>query len=366
MGTPLRQVLDTLGHGLSDDRTIGVVLSGVSNPPLGPDQLDTPLTYEDMAKTGSGLGSASFIVIADDESMLGVAAGVARFLAVESCGQCEPCKRDGLAIADGLSDGDMTGLDGRLSTVARGARCALAGQTERVVGALIALSRPAAADEVVKRYPIVPLVDIENDRAVYDLAFLEKQPDWTYASEARDSFSWPAQHLAGQPVTINPPHTAESNLPGTDFGRAPGGDEVFSILHAAHRRIEQRLGTLRSATVGERGEEIHRLRDDVEHHRRAVEHIIYPLVSRFEPGIGDDVVWYPEHHEQRASRLLKRLDLAETAVSPRLVDELCADVHASLIEIDLRVLPLLESAIEGDPNEVARITAAVDDFLQVQ
>ena len=30
------------------------------------------------------------------------AAGVARFLAVESCGQCTPCKADGLALADAL------------------------------------------------------------------------------------------------------------------------------------------------------------------------------------------------------------------------------------------------------------------------
>ena len=64
-----------------------------------PARLDTPLTYEDMEAAGSGLGACGFIVFDDADDMVAVAAGVARFLAVESCGQCTPCKQDGLAIA---------------------------------------------------------------------------------------------------------------------------------------------------------------------------------------------------------------------------------------------------------------------------
>ena len=62
--------------------------------------LDTPLTYEDMEAAGSGLGAAGFIVFDDATTSSPSPQGVARFLAVESCGQCTPCKQDGLAIAD--------------------------------------------------------------------------------------------------------------------------------------------------------------------------------------------------------------------------------------------------------------------------
>ena len=47
--------------------------------------------------SAAGSGTASFIVVDDGTDMTAVAAGVARFLAVESCGQCTPCKQDGLA-----------------------------------------------------------------------------------------------------------------------------------------------------------------------------------------------------------------------------------------------------------------------------
>jgi NADH:ubiquinone oxidoreductase subunit F (NADH-binding) len=79
------------------------VLIGASNAVLGPEQLDIPLTYEDMQAAGSGLGSGSYLVYDQRDDMVAVAAGVARFLAVESCGQCTPCKQDGLEISDRLA-----------------------------------------------------------------------------------------------------------------------------------------------------------------------------------------------------------------------------------------------------------------------
>ncbi|MEZ5138235.1 MAG: hypothetical protein R2711_05570 [Acidimicrobiales bacterium] len=41
---------------------VRAVLPGVSAPMVGPDGLDTPLTYEDMTSLGSGLGSAGSTV----------------------------------------------------------------------------------------------------------------------------------------------------------------------------------------------------------------------------------------------------------------------------------------------------------------
>ncbi|MDQ1503983.1 MAG: hypothetical protein QOD57_1710, partial [Actinomycetota bacterium] len=101
MGTPLAEVIETIGG--PGGPPVKAVLSGVANPFLPGDRLDTPVTYEDMQAAGTGLGAAGFLVFSDGDDLAAVAAGVARFLAVESCGQCTPCKQDGLAIADILT-----------------------------------------------------------------------------------------------------------------------------------------------------------------------------------------------------------------------------------------------------------------------
>ena len=95
MGTPLRHVLDRLGGGPVPGAPVKAVLSGVANPVILGDQLDVPVSHEGMKSIGCGLGSAGFMVFAEPTDMVAVAAGVARFLSIESCGQCTPCKTDG-------------------------------------------------------------------------------------------------------------------------------------------------------------------------------------------------------------------------------------------------------------------------------
>jgi hypothetical protein len=133
--------------------------------------------------------------------VVALAAGVARFLSIESCGQCEPCKADGLAIADLLADHDRTTdpadqldrLDALLDTVADNARCALATQQQLVIRSVLdlypqAMGEGAAEDVAVE--PILPLVDIVDGRAVLDTGHLTKQPDWSH--DEVDSGAWPA------------------------------------------------------------------------------------------------------------------------------------------------------------------------------
>ena len=68
------------------------------------DQLDTPVSYEGMQRDRHrARRRPAFIVFDDETDLVAVAAGVSRFLAVESCGQCTPCKQDGLAITDALA-----------------------------------------------------------------------------------------------------------------------------------------------------------------------------------------------------------------------------------------------------------------------
>ena len=207
MGTPLGDVIDAVGGGVPSGRSISAVLVGVSNAVVRADQLDTPLTYEAMKAIGSGLGSAGFIVIGDDEPAIGVAAGASRFLAVESCGQCTPCKQDGAeislllgTIAGGIGTvDDLATVAARLETVATGARCSLATQHQVVVGSLLtafdgqirAGFDPGAVSVEVKL--IAPLVDIDGHSASDDASFSGKQLDWTY--DATDSGKSPVERF---------------------------------------------------------------------------------------------------------------------------------------------------------------------------
>jgi NADH-quinone oxidoreductase subunit F len=147
-----------------------------------------------MAAIGSGLGSCGFLVFDDETDFVSVAHGVSRFLAVESCGQCTPCKDDGKRIAEGLdrlrrSEAEPEELEiviEKLETVTDGARCYLAQQHQNVVRSIIATfhgqfrahedrARPAS-DEV----PIAAIRNLQGDAVLIDEQQLRKQPDWTY------------------------------------------------------------------------------------------------------------------------------------------------------------------------------------------
>jgi NADH:ubiquinone oxidoreductase subunit F (NADH-binding) len=208
MGTPLAEVIDTVGGGPRDRQRLTAALSGVANPLLPADRFGTPLTYEDLTAVGGGLGAAGFIVFDDSTDLVAVAAGVSHFLAVESCGQCTPCKGDGLALAELLDrlrrseadDHDVAEVRDRLGTVANGARCYLATQHELVVASLLELfpdlvSAHLAGAAPAEAVPIVPIVDFGDDgRAVLDEGQLAKQPDWTF--DDTDSGKRPAERLA--------------------------------------------------------------------------------------------------------------------------------------------------------------------------
>jgi NADH:ubiquinone oxidoreductase subunit F (NADH-binding) len=193
MGTPLRHVIDRLGGGLSDGAEIVAVLSGVAHPLLPAAALDTPLTYEAMAEAGGGLGATGFIVFDDATDLAAVALGVSRFLAVESCGQCTPCKQDGLAIAEILericgsegSELDLVAIADHTATIADGARCYLAQQHQRVIDSVLAgfpadLRRHVTGElDAVEPELIAPIVDLVDGTAVLDEAQRAKQPDWS-------------------------------------------------------------------------------------------------------------------------------------------------------------------------------------------
>jgi NADH:ubiquinone oxidoreductase subunit F (NADH-binding) len=207
LGTPLREVLEQIGGGARPGRELVAVLSGVANPILPASAFDTVLSYDAMRAAGSGLGAAGFIVFDDTADLVAVAAGVARFLAVESCGQCRHCKDDGLALAAILARlaasqpdaRDADELVTRLDLVPEGARCNLATQQQVVVGSILErypdlVDAHAGGDApALAPAPIAELREVADDRAVVDEAQLTKQPDWTY--DDVDSGQWPADRL---------------------------------------------------------------------------------------------------------------------------------------------------------------------------
>lgn len=207
MGTTLREAIDTIGGGATAGRRIVSAMSGVSNALVPESKLDTPLTYEAMTAAGSGLGAAGFLVFDDTIDPVGVAAGVSRFLAVESCGQCRHCKQDGLELADLLGhltrstadDTQRARIDVLLGGIADGARCNLPYQQQALVNSVLTLF----ADDVdahlhqhrdaAEPVAIGPIATLDANGAQLDAHELAKQPDWTYGSEY--SGQWPADRL---------------------------------------------------------------------------------------------------------------------------------------------------------------------------
>jgi NADH-quinone oxidoreductase subunit F len=192
MGTPLGEVVETLGGGPAHGR-VTAVLSGVAHPLLPGTSLDVPVSYEAMDEIGSGLGAAGFIVFDEGDDLAAAVAGVSRFLAVESCGQCTPCKQDGLTLADVLdricrgeaADHELQVVSDRCATVADESRCYLATQHQRVLGSLLSLF-PGALRAHLEETPavepmlIAPIVDLVGERARLDERQRDKQPDWTF------------------------------------------------------------------------------------------------------------------------------------------------------------------------------------------
>ncbi|MGH9223260.1 MAG: NADH-ubiquinone oxidoreductase-F iron-sulfur binding region domain-containing protein, partial [Acidimicrobiales bacterium] len=196
MGTPLRRVLDEVGGGARPGRTLKAVFSGVANAVLTTDRFDTPLSYEAMAAAASGLGAAGYAVYDDTACMVAVAQEFSKFLFVESCGQCPPCKLNSeeitnrLAAIDGCrgGDDDIAVIGARLLKVTDGNRCYLPVEEQIVVSSILRAFPEEFAAHVEGDCPrhrpdvLVPkIVDLRDGEVVYDEKQARKRPDWTYA-----------------------------------------------------------------------------------------------------------------------------------------------------------------------------------------
>jgi len=195
LGMPLSEMIEEVGGGVRQGRRVKAAFSGISNAVVTASDLDTPLTYEDMAAIGSGLGAVGYAVYDDTACMVEIAFQYSRFLWIESCGQCPACKLGTQEITHRLNEiaacrgteSDVAVIGGRLNNVTDGARCYLPVEEQHVVGSILrAFPEEFAAhlegDCPIPRTDLIApkIVDLAGGEVTYDTRHLRKRPDWTY------------------------------------------------------------------------------------------------------------------------------------------------------------------------------------------
>lgn len=93
--TTLRHLIEDFGGGTPSGLPVkGILPAGESAAilPATDEVLDMPIDYECFGKFGTGIGSASVIVLDESVDMAWAAGLMMEFFAHESCGQCTPCR----------------------------------------------------------------------------------------------------------------------------------------------------------------------------------------------------------------------------------------------------------------------------------
>lgn len=184
LGTPLAVLVHGVGGGPRRGARIKAVFPGVSNAPVAADRLGTAMDFASLDAVGSGLGSGGMIVYDDTACIVSVAAVLSRFLAVESCGQCPPCKLGTDALADrffALDGGEGTALtlheiQGWIGRVTDANRCGLGAGERALAGGVLRFFGEEVVAHVGRRCPSERVIrvpkmtdwDPEADRFEYD------------------------------------------------------------------------------------------------------------------------------------------------------------------------------------------------------
>ncbi len=136
MGATLRDIVFDIGGGILGGKKFKAVQTGGPSGGCIPASfLDSPIDFDELARTGSIMGAGGMIVMDDATCMVDVARYFLDFLKEESCGKCVPC-REGIErmleiltrICDGQAlDGDLDLLE-QLATMTKDfSLCALGG-----------------------------------------------------------------------------------------------------------------------------------------------------------------------------------------------------------------------------------------------
>lgn len=137
MGMTIREVIFGIGGGIKNDREFKAVqMGGPSGGCIPASLVDTPVTYEDINKTGAIVGSGGMIVMDEDTCMVDMARYFLNFTRDESCGKCNYCRigtKRMLEILERITngegrDGDIELLEELANKIKDGSMCGL-GQT---------------------------------------------------------------------------------------------------------------------------------------------------------------------------------------------------------------------------------------------
>ncbi|MGC1436676.1 MAG: NAD(P)H-dependent oxidoreductase subunit E [Terriglobales bacterium] len=92
MGTTLRRLIDLAGGVVGSGKLQAVLLGGAAGTFVGPQELETPLTFEATRAMGATLGSGVVMLFDDTVDLRHILLRIASFFRHETCGQCVPCR----------------------------------------------------------------------------------------------------------------------------------------------------------------------------------------------------------------------------------------------------------------------------------
>jgi NADH-quinone oxidoreductase subunit F len=92
-GTTLREIIEDIGGGLEEGHSLKLMQLGGASGTIAPASLlDTPYTYEDLARAGLDVGSGGVLVVDDRTEVIDFIQSIQEFFIHESCGKCTPCR----------------------------------------------------------------------------------------------------------------------------------------------------------------------------------------------------------------------------------------------------------------------------------
>jgi ferredoxin len=137
MGMTIRQILYDIGGGVPGAKKgrkfKAVQMGGPSGGCIPESLIDTPVTFEDIQKTGAIMGSGGMVFMDNSTCMVGTAKFFLEFTADESCGKCPPCRIGTkimldllIAISEGRGkEGDIETLEELSHDIIDGSLCGL-------------------------------------------------------------------------------------------------------------------------------------------------------------------------------------------------------------------------------------------------
>jgi NADH:ubiquinone oxidoreductase subunit F (NADH-binding)/(2Fe-2S) ferredoxin len=142
MGTTLREIIYDIGGGIPKGKEFKALQTGgPSGGCIPKEMLDLPVSFDELSKAGSMMGSGGMIVMDETSCMVDVARYFLEFLQSESCGKCVPCREGVRRMREILDDictgkgkeGDVELLETMSEAIIDGSLCALGGSAPNPV-----------------------------------------------------------------------------------------------------------------------------------------------------------------------------------------------------------------------------------------